>query len=129
VYTPEQLAELQALIDERRLALESEIHGDAARSRDEPYSLLAGQVPDAGDRATADVMADVDNAELTRDLQELRALEAARDRLDDGNYGSCEDCGGDIGLERLLAQPTAVRCIACQKVFEKTHAQAPRSSI
>ncbi len=71
--TPEQLARLRAMIDERHEALESEIHRDAARSRDEPYSLLAGEVTDVGDSASADLIADLGNAELSRDLEELRA--------------------------------------------------------
>ena len=127
--TPEQLAKLQAMIDERREALELEIHRDAARSRDEPYSLLAGSVPDSGESASADLISDLGNAELSRDLQELRALEAARDRLDRGSYGPCVDCGGDIPFERLLAQPAALRCLECQKGYEKTHAQAPKPTL
>ena len=55
------------MIDERHGALESEIHRDAARSRDEPYGLLAGEVTDAGDTATADLISNLDNAELSRD--------------------------------------------------------------
>ena len=75
--TPEQSTRLQALIDERREALEREIHADAARSRDEPYTQLTGSVGDSGDTANADVIADIGNAELSRDLEELRALEVA----------------------------------------------------
>lgn len=122
--TPEQLGKLRAKIDERHEALESEIHRDAARSRDEPYGLLAGEATDAGDEATADLISDLDNAELSRDLEELRALETAQERIDGGSYGSCLDCGGDIEFERLLAQLTALRCFNCQRMHEKTHAHA-----
>lgn len=122
--TPEQLGKLRAMIDERHEALESEIHRDAARSRDEPYGLLAGEVTDAGDEATADLISDLENAELSRDLQELRALVTALERLAGGSYGSCADCGGEIAFERLLAQLTALRCFDCQRVHERTHAHA-----
>lgn len=122
--TPEQLAKLRAMIDERHGALELEIHRDAARSRDEPYGLLAGEVTDAGDEATADLISDLENAELSRDLQELRALVTALERLAGGSYGSCADCGGEIAFERLLAQLTALRCFDCQRVHERTHAHA-----
>jgi RNA polymerase-binding transcription factor DksA len=127
--TPEQLGKLRARIDERHEALESEIHRDAARSRDEPYSLLAGEVTDTGDTSTADLISDLDNAELSRDLQELRALEAAQERLDGGSFGSCLDCGGEIEFERLLAQPTALRCFDCQRVHEKTYAHGSESKL
>jgi RNA polymerase-binding transcription factor DksA len=127
--TPEQLGKLRAMIDERHAALESEIHRDAAGSRDEPYGLLAGEVSDAGDRATADLISDVDNAELSRDLEELRALEMAQERLDGGSFGSCLDCGGEIEFERLLAQPAALRCYDCQRVHERTHAHTPEPKL
>jgi DnaK suppressor protein len=44
----------------------------------------------------------------------------------DGTYGICIDCGGEIPFERLQAQPAALRCIACQNAYEKTHPPAPR---
>jgi len=48
VLKPEQLAQLQVMIHERHEALELEIPGDTVRSRDEPYSLLAGPVAVSG---------------------------------------------------------------------------------
>ncbi|MEO8007955.1 MAG: TraR/DksA C4-type zinc finger protein [Betaproteobacteria bacterium] len=127
--TPEQLGELRAKIDERHEALESEIHRDAARSRDEPYGLLVGEATESGDNATADLISDLDNAELTRDLEELRALETAQERIDAGSYGSCLDCGGEIEFERLLAQPAALRCFDCERVHERTYAHPSRSKL
>ena len=127
--TPEQFGTLRSLIDERRGVLESEIHLDAARSRDQPYGLLAGETTDMSERATADLLSDLSNAELTRDLGELRALEAAQERLDTGSYGSCLDCGGDIAFERLLAQPTSMRCVACQRRREKTYAHSSQPKL
>jgi DnaK suppressor protein len=43
----------------------------------------------------------------------LAELDAATARLDAGTYGICEVCGGQIPEARLLARPTATRCIAC----------------
>ena len=118
--TPEQLGRLQALIDARCEALSEEVHRDAARSRDETYGELAGAVADGGDKAAADLMSDLDSAELNRDLDELRQLEAAQGRLTDRSYGVCVDCGAEIDFERLLAQPAALRCVDCQRVHERT---------
>jgi DnaK suppressor protein len=109
-------------IESRRLALAEELRGDAARSREESYGALAGPVTDTADEAVADLLADLDNAELSRDLAELRALEAARERLAQGGYGVCAKCGDDIPFQRLSAEPAALRCIACQRVHEKTFA-------
>jgi RNA polymerase-binding transcription factor DksA len=40
-------------------------------------------------------------------------LEHAAARLDAGDYGRCENCGGPIGAERLDARPAATTCISC----------------
>ena len=120
--TKPQFEELRGAVAKRREALEVEIHGDVARARDESYGELAGGVVDTGDEAAADLMSDLDNAETSRDLGELRELEAAQKRLDDGSYGDCVDCGAEIGLARLRAVPHAARCVKCQSVHEKTYA-------
>ena len=113
---------LRRMIEQRCLALEAELHGDAARSREETYATLAGPAPDPADEAVADMLADVGNAELSRDLAELRALEQARLRLATDAFGICADCGGEIPYARLSVQPAALRCVACQSLHEKTFA-------
>ncbi|WP_446682090.1 TraR/DksA family transcriptional regulator [Diaphorobacter nitroreducens] len=62
--------------------------------------------------------ATVRDAEATRDHDELVAVRAALARLADGSYGECTDCGQPVGVARLLAQPAAARCIACQSKAE-----------
>ena len=47
-----------------------------------------------------------------RDLQVLR-LTAALARIDEGEYGFCEDCGEAIMLKRLELDPSVTRCISC----------------
>jgi DnaK suppressor protein len=46
-------------------------------------------------------------------------LDRALDRLVDGKYGECEDCGGPIPTERLRFRPEATRCVACQGRWER----------
>ena len=60
----------------------------------------------------------VRDAEAARDHAELTAVRAALERLADGSYGECTDCGQSVGVPRLLAQPSAARCIACQSKAE-----------
>ncbi|HEX9184865.1 MAG TPA: TraR/DksA C4-type zinc finger protein [Burkholderiales bacterium] len=120
--TTQQLQELRHRILERRRQLAAEIRGDAERARGETFGALAGETHDSAEESVADLFADLDQAEMNRDLAELRDLEAARLRLSAGTYGVCTDCGGDIGYERLRVNPAAQRCIACQTRFEKTHA-------
>ena len=53
---------------------------------------------------------------LSRLLAQLREdVEHALVRLDEGDYGTCEDCLRAIPAERLRARPEAVRCVACQR--------------
>jgi len=127
--TETQTRQLRQLVDKRRTAIIAELRADAARTRDEPYAEHAGGAPDSGDASLATLIADLEQAELTRDLGEFRALEEARERMKKGAYGTCEDCGSDIGFERLKASPAATRCIQCQTRHEKTFGGEPKPSL
>jgi len=119
--TQSQTAQLRSLLDGRWRALVDEIRQDVDKTRREQYDSLVGATHDSGEESVADLIADLGQAELTRDLTELREVEAARRRLTDGSYGVCVDCGADIALERLRANPTAARCVPCQARHEKTY--------
>ena len=127
--TQQQTQELQAAIEQRRAALLHELREDVERVRKDRFEDLAGAAPDAGDESVAALIADLDHADVGRDLSELRGLEAARTRLVDGSYGTCANCGGEIGFERLRVNPAAVRCVECQRVHEKTYASPGGSSL
>jgi DnaK suppressor protein len=45
--------------------------------------------------------------------------EHARERIAEGGYGVCEDCGRKIAPERLEALPEATRCVSCQAAWEQ----------
>ncbi len=49
----------------------------------------------------------------TRRAQELKRIEAALSRLDEGEFGYCLTCGGDISPARLANDPTTPVCIDC----------------
>ena len=127
--TPQQTQNLHKTIEQRRDALLTELRDDVERVRRDRFEDLAGAAPDPGDESVATLIADLDHADVGRDLSELRGLEAARTRLADGSYGTCADCGGDIGFERLKVQPAAVRCIGCQTLHEKLYGNATGSSL
>lgn len=127
--TPEQLQELKTALTKRREFLEAEAHADAAKAREEVFSQTTGPVADTGDEATADLISDVENAELSRDLQELREIDSALARMAGGSYGACIDCRGEIGLERLRSQPVAVRCFRCQSAYEKKFLQPGKPTL
>jgi len=127
--TEHQTDKLRKLIDQRRTALLAELREDAARTSEQPYAEHAGPAPDSGDESVATLIADLEQADLTRDLDEFRALEAARERIKGGEYGVCSDCGSDIAFERLKAFPAAMRCIQCQERHEKTYGGEPKPSL
>jgi RNA polymerase-binding protein DksA len=127
--TPEQLQELKGALTKRREALETEVHADAAKAREDVYSQTTGPVADTGDEASADLISDIENAELSRDLQELREIDSALARMTEGSYGTCIDCRSEISLERLRSEPTAVRCFDCQRVHERTFLQPGKPTL
>ena len=53
------------------------------------------------------------------DIEELEATELALMRITQGTYGLCLACETEIPITRLLAFPSAMRCIKCQTVLEK----------
>jgi DnaK suppressor protein len=56
--------------------------------------------------------------------RELEETQAALDRMERGNYGRCECCGGAIGRQRLLALPAARFCIDCASTTDSSEAPA-----
>jgi DnaK suppressor protein len=49
---------------------------------------------------------------------ELTQMDEALDRLEDGTYGLCADCGQEIDERRLKVKPFAVCCVSCQSEKE-----------
>ncbi|MFT4624632.1 MAG: DnaK suppressor protein [Myxococcota bacterium] len=47
------------------------------------------------------------------DRQKIGKVRAALKRIRDGEYGECEDCGGDIAIRRLEVNPMSLLCIDC----------------
>lgn len=119
---------LVSTMDARKRQLLDEIREGLARSGSEHYSDLLGEVGDAGDESVANLLRDVQQAEVTRDVGEVRDIAGAQGRIEAGRYGLCIDCEAEIGYPRLKAFPTAKRCIECQRLREKTRASAPHGT-
>ena len=49
----------------------------------------------------------------------LSELEHVQRRLEQGSYGKCEQCGGEIPEERLEAMPDTTMCVPCQRIKER----------
>lgn len=109
----------RARLLQRSADLRADIARELGKYDTEKYIDLAGRVADTADAAVADLLSDIDLAEISRDVTEFREVEAALLRLSEGNYGTCIDCGEAIGKARIDANPAASRCIDCQRKFEE----------
>ncbi len=73
---------------------------------------------DVGDKGMIDLLADTGLAVTDILREKLTRMEEAERKLKEGSYGICEDCGEEIGEERLRVQPYAIRCVPCQEKVE-----------
>ena len=74
--------------------------------------------PDPTDRATqeSDMALELRNRDRERKL--IKKITETIAKIDSGDYGYCESCGVEIGLERMQARPTATLCIDCKTLEE-----------
>ncbi|GGC13352.1 TraR/DksA family transcriptional regulator [Pseudoduganella buxea] len=113
--------ELQRLHDDllatrARLAgsLRRQLHENGAQPAPHLHDYLADQLdPAEASEEFADEL-----AWLGHEAAALRRTDAALRRMAEGRYGSCTTCGAAIAVERLLAMPSAERCLACQAAAE-----------
>jgi RNA polymerase-binding protein DksA len=120
--TNAQLKKLKTKLLDRQRTLVQEVREKREQASNESSAEGIGTVGDAGDESVLRMITDLDITEAGRDVEELRDIDAALRRMDDGTYGTCDECGQEIGFPRLEVQPTATRCIEDQEKFEKTFA-------
>lgn len=116
---PDDLSTLRERLATRDAELRAEVDALRAEEAADITRTPGGPVEDDGERGEETARHDVRRAEQARDTQELRAIAAALDRMAAGGYGACVDCGRDIPLARLQAEPAAARCVACQARTER----------
>ena len=119
---PQHSTAMKDRLHERAAQLRDEIQHTLERSADETHARVAEQARDAEDDSFSNLVVDVNLAEIDRDADELRRIDGALARINEGSYGLCESCGQEIPEARLQAEPTALRCVRCQELYEKTHA-------
>ena len=71
--------------------------------------------PDPADRATLEEEHALELRTRDRERKLLKKIDQALGRIDDGSYGYCEETGEPIGLQRLIARPTATLTIEAQE--------------
>jgi len=110
---PEQLAHFRARLI--RMRSELLLQADATKAHLRENEPLA----DPSDRATVEEENLLEQRVRDRERKHLRKIEAALSRIDKGSYGYCLETGEPIGLNRLLARPTAEYCLEIQEAHER----------
>jgi DnaK suppressor protein len=109
--TRENYAEIHATL----LAKRNELVERLARLK---TNLTAGRSADSQEQAQELENAEVVDALGNETRAELSKIAKALEQMNHGTYGNCDDCGEDIPLARLQAQPFADRCIRCATAAE-----------
>lgn len=73
---------------------------------------------DPSDRASQEEEFSLELRTRDRERKLIRKIEKAIERLEEDDYGYCDDCGVEIGIRRLEARPTATQCIDCKTLAE-----------
>ena len=96
----------------RHLGITPDGDGDARRA--------GGDHPlDEGDHAQESERQDLSFITRERLAERINRLTAALERINEGTYGTCEECGGPIEASRLAALPEVTTCLECQRRRER----------
>ena len=97
-----------AVLAAKRALLEEQLEG--LRQPPEPGSIGFGKRVGEGTSQAVEQIAAVSAGEKLEAL--LTEVKRAQEKLADGTYGRCDECGVEIGPERLEARPWATRCVS-----------------
>ena len=113
---------------EQLLGLRARLRGDVTQMADS--ALKKNRTEGSSDLSSmpihmADLGSDNFEQEFTLSLMEteegtLEKIESALERIEDGGYGVCEECGLKIPKKRLNAIPFAVMCVKCASQYEQS---------
>ena len=108
-----QLAHFRKMLEAWKAELSQDIDTTLHSMQDE-QTVFA----DPNDRATqeSDMALELRNRDRERKL--IKKIGETITKIDGGDYGYCESCGVEIGLERMQARPTATLCIDCKTLEE-----------
>ena len=108
-----QQEHFRAVLNAWKSELEEEISRTVQQMRDVPENP-----PDPNDRASQETDMSLELRSRDRERKLIKKIDESLERIDTGDYGYCEVCGVEIGVERLEARPTAELCIDCKTLDE-----------
>jgi len=85
----------------------------------EEMTDINGHYPDITDRASVESDRSFELRIRDRERKLIKKIKKALERIENGTYGLCEECGEEIGIKRLEARPVATLCIKCKFRQEK----------
>jgi DnaK suppressor protein len=110
-----QLKRFKQLLTEKR----DEIVKKAKQTLDEDMALDANDLPDEMDLASSEYLQSFTFRLRGREKAFLDKIEKALAKIEDGSFGTCEECGEEIQLKRLEARPETTLCIRCKEDQER----------
>ena len=109
----EQLEHFRGLLLTWRGELVDEVTRTVSHMKDE-----AANFPDPADRATQEEEFSLELRTRDRERKLIKKIDSTLERLQNDDYGYCDACGIEIGIQRLEARPTATLCIDCKTLAE-----------
>lgn len=100
----------------------NELLAEAERTKDY-INEETGAMADINDRATQEEEFALALRTRDRERKLVRKIDKSLLDIETGDYGYCETCGTEIGLQRLEARPTATQCIDCKTMSEMKEKQ------
>ena len=113
---PEEVRSLRKLLLARKAELMDSYSNleDEARLKGKEAGELSAVPNHPGDRGSDSYEQILSLALLENESSAMREIDLALERMNQGTYGSCEDCGNPIGRLRLRALPQATLCRTCK---------------
>ena len=108
-----QLSHFNEILLQWRQELMEEVDRTVSHMKDE-----AANFPDPAARATQEEEFSLELRTRDRERKLIKKIDSTIDLLDEDDYGYCETCGVEIGIQRLEARPTASLCIDCKTLDE-----------
>ena len=96
-----------------RLELMEEVDRTVTHMKDE-----AANFPDPADRATQEEEFSLELRTRDRERKLIKKIDKTLLRVEEDDYGFCDQCGVDIGIRGLEARPTANLCVDCKTLDE-----------
>ena len=107
--------ELRTILEDRRREIQSEVQ---SRMKDVRADTGQAGVVDDVETSESDIQDEIEFALIQMKAETLHRINEALERLEEGTYGRCFECGEEIEPRRLRALPFAVRCKDCEEARE-----------